>query len=111
MDQHFFILCTRDDWGELKGPDAWRLAKGEIRRFGGGGGLPRHLGAEPPPPAARSSRRAYAYRNSARSAKAYSTHCEGAPVKKLMDHILPNVIATMDVLLQGVSSVAANTPR
>ena len=43
--------------------------------------------------------------------EAYSTHCEGAPVKKLMDHIVPNVIANMDVLLQGVPSIAANIPR
>ena len=42
---------------------------------------------------------------------AYSTHCEGAPVKKLIDHIVPNVIANMDVLLQGVPSIAANIPR
>ena len=43
--------------------------------------------------------------------EAYSTHCEGAPVKKLMDHIVPNVIANMDVLLQGVPSIAANIPH
>jgi quinol monooxygenase YgiN len=41
--------------------------------------------------------------------EAFAAHCEGAPFKKFMDHIVPNVIATMDALLQSAPAIAANT--
>jgi (4S)-4-hydroxy-5-phosphonooxypentane-2,3-dione isomerase len=42
--------------------------------------------------------------------EAFAAHCDGPPFKKFVDHIVPNVIANMDVLLRSAQSIAANVP-
>ena len=44
------------------------------------------------------------------SDEAFAAHCDGAPFKRFVDHIVPNVIASMDLLLGSAQSVAANIP-
>jgi len=42
------------------------------------------------------------------SDEAFAAHREGAPFKKSVEHILPDVIAKMGFLSESASSVAAN---
>jgi hypothetical protein len=43
-------------------------------------------------------------------AEAFAAHREQPPFKKFVDHIVPNVIANMDLLLRSAPSIAANLP-
>ena len=42
--------------------------------------------------------------------EAFAAHREQPPFKKFVDHIVPNVIASMDLLLRSAPSLAANVP-
>ncbi len=40
--------------------------------------------------------------------ESFAVHREAPPFKRFVDHIIPNVIASMDVLLRSAPSIAAN---
>ncbi len=42
------------------------------------------------------------------SDEAFERHRDGAPFKAFVDHIIPNVIASMDFLVRSASPVATN---
>jgi quinol monooxygenase YgiN len=42
--------------------------------------------------------------------EAAAAHREQPPFKRFVDHIVPNVVANMDLLLRSAPSVAANVP-
>jgi (4S)-4-hydroxy-5-phosphonooxypentane-2,3-dione isomerase len=45
-----------------------------------------------------------------RDEAAFAAHREAAPFKKFVEHVVPNVIATMDVLLRSATPLASNVP-